>query len=343
MSESARISLDNPTFYGRLRAPKKDDLVEQRRPSQRFQSRTRFDQQVKRSLGKHNVVAPVSPVWMRPLSRPATKSSSLTAINQTHSTPLSQNLATLSLAGASIADIPALPNVNTDKRLLRPRLPIQLRKYSKVQIALFCMALVIFAIGIVVSLQTVQTNRKAAAQVTSLSKHASGSTSVPSTTKPKSQAVSNYTVAPDLPRYLKIPKLGVNARILQVGVTDSGALATPSNVYDTAWYTGSAKPGQPGAMLIDGHVSSWTTHGVFYGLKTLHAGDRIQIQRGDGKVFTYSVVKTQTYSDTNVDMEAAMRPITAGKPGLNLITCAGKVKPGTSEFNQRIIVFAQQN
>jgi LPXTG-site transpeptidase (sortase) family protein len=149
-------------------------------------------------------------------------------------------------------------------------------------------------------------------------------------------------VAPDLPRYIKIPKLGVNARILQAGVTSSGALGTPSNVYDAAWYTGSAKPGQPGATLIDGHVSSWTTHGVFYNLKKLVAGDTIQVQRGDGQILTYQVVKSQTYQDDKVDMQAAMTPVVAGQPGLNLITCTGQVKPGTSEFNQRIVVFTKQ-
>ena len=149
-------------------------------------------------------------------------------------------------------------------------------------------------------------------------------------------------MAPNLPRYLKIPKLGVDARVLQVGVTKTGALGTPNNVFDTAWYTGSAEPGQPGATLIDGHVSSWTSHGVFYGLKTLVPGDAIQIVRGDGTVFNYQVVKTQIYSAGNVNMQAAITPITPGIPGLNLITCTGDVIPGTSTFNERIIVFAQQ-
>jgi sortase (surface protein transpeptidase) len=128
--------------------------------------------------------------------------------------------------------------------------------------------------------------------------------------------------------------------VLQVGVTTSGALATPSNVFDTAWYTGSAKPGQPGATLIDGHVSSWTTKGVFYGIKTLVAGDTIQIVKGDNSVLTYKVVKTQVYPAGTVDMQAAVTPVIAGQSGLNLITCTGQVIKGTSEFNQRELVFA---
>jgi sortase (surface protein transpeptidase) len=156
-------------------------------------------------------------------------------------------------------------------------------------------------------------------------------------------ATDDYIVDPNLPRYLIIPKLGVNARVLSVGVDSKGALETPNNIYDTAWYDQSALPGQPGAMLIDGHISSWTAHGVFYGLKTLSAGDIIKIQRGDGVIFSYQVIKTQIYNFSNVDMAAAMSSIDPAKAGLNLISCTGDVIPGTNEFNERIIVFATQN
>lgn len=168
------------------------------------------------------------------------------------------------------------------------------------------------------------------------------STAVPATIKPVAAAVTGYIVAADLPRYLIIPKLGVNARILSVGLDAQGALDTPANVFDTAWYNESSLPGQAGAMLIDGHVSSWTAHGVFHDLKKLLAGDVINIERGDDAMFSYQVVKVQVYDAGNVDMVAATMPIDATKPGLNLISCTGNVIAGTNEFNKRIIVFATQ-
>lgn len=171
---------------------------------------------------------------------------------------------------------------------------------------------------------------------------AGSSSAVPSTIKPAVSAVVEYVVAPDKPRYLIIPKLDVHARILTVGVDAQGALRVPANIYDTAWYKESSLPGQPGAMLIDGHISSWTARGVFYGLKTLRAGDIIRVQRGDDTLFTYKVVKTQLYGADNVDMVAAQTAIDANRPGLNLISCSGDVITGTNDFNQRIIVFATQ-
>jgi hypothetical protein len=164
----------------------------------------------------------------------------------------------------------------------------------------------------------------------------------PSTTKLSSNALAIYTVAPNMPRYLIIPKLSVDARILPVGLTAGGAIGTPSNVHDTDWYNKSAEPGQPGAMLIDGHVSSWTTHGVFYGLKVLNTGDTVQVARGDGAVFTYKVINSRVYSANKVDMNTVLAPAVAGSPGLNLISCSGDVVQGTNSYNERIVVFTEQ-
>jgi len=163
----------------------------------------------------------------------------------------------------------------------------------------------------------------------------------PGTHKPGKAQIADYVVAPSLPRYLIIPTLGVDTPILQVGLNDQGAIDTPDNVFETAWYDASAKPGQLGAMLIDGHISSWTSPGVFYAIDTLQPGDDIMVQSGNGAIFTYEVVRTQIYNASDVDMASALAPVNPIKPGLNLISCTGSVITGTSQFNERIIVFAQ--
>lgn len=165
---------------------------------------------------------------------------------------------------------------------------------------------------------------------------------VPSTTKPAPSAFDSYTVAANVPRYIFIPKLSVQAIVRPLGLTADGQLATPNNVYDTGWYKKSSTPGQPGAIVIDGHVSSWTTNGVFYGLKTLQPGDAIQIERGDGTTISYSVVKKQIYGYQQVDMSAVLSPVDASKPGLNLITCTGDVIKGSNNFTERIVIFTVQ-
>jgi LPXTG-site transpeptidase (sortase) family protein len=233
------------------------------------------------------------------------------------------------------------------RALPRRRRP-SVRRLSPISWGLVVCAIVLFTIGIFVSVDSWRTNRKAEATVKKLQTTTNTNNAQPAgdtppkTNQPSPNDLSLYQVAPTKPRIVSIPKIGVKARILPEGVSKDGSLAAPSNVYDTGWYAASSLPGQQGAMLLDGHVSSWTTEGVFYNLKKLQAGDVVMIERGDAKTYQYKVVKTQTYSADAVDMNAAITPVVPGTPGLNLITCGGKVKPGTSEFTDRIVVFTQQ-
>jgi LPXTG-site transpeptidase (sortase) family protein len=242
------------------------------------------------------------------------------------------------------ARLPQHEVLNSETVKTRTRRPMQVY-------ALYTMAAVVFLFGVVISYKGWQVNHMVAAQVDQLQKSSvlsstsptsSSKAAPPSSTKPQPSAIASYSVPADQPRYIDIPSLDVHARVLKVGINAAGELGTPDSVFDTAWFSGSAKPGQRGAVLIDGHVSSWTTHGVFYGLKKLKPGDTIKIQSGDGKSFQYKIVKSQVYEADKVDMNAALAPVTPNIPGLNLITCTGQVKSGTSEFNQRLVVFTQQ-
>ncbi|TWP18516.1 class F sortase, partial [TM7 phylum sp. oral taxon 352] len=113
-------------------------------------------------------------------------------------------------------------------------------------------------------------------------------------TKVSDDAIAKYKVAADLPRVITIEKLGVKARVLQMNVNSDGSMQSPINIFDAGWYTGSVKPGQPGASIIVGHASGTTLGGVFNKLETLNAGDTISVERGDGKILRYQVIKKQT-------------------------------------------------
>ncbi len=225
--------------------------------------------------------------------------------------------------------------------------------FSKLQFAMLSLAVLTILVGGYLSFMgwhSASVSQKQAVSLTKLANQAyanglgvsSKNVNAPSTTPISSSTLAAYNVAPNLPKYLIIPKLNVDARVLSVGVTSSGAVGAPEDIYDTAWYNESAEPGQPGAMLIDGHVSSWTAHGVFYDLSSLKPGDIIRVERGDNTMFSYSVIKTVIYPVNNVNMEAALTPVVAGQPGLNLISCTGDVIPGTNSFSERIVVFAVQ-
>jgi LPXTG-site transpeptidase (sortase) family protein len=156
-----------------------------------------------------------------------------------------------------------------------------------------------------------------------------------------SKTAANYAVAPDLPRFIKIPKLGINAPIVSVGLDRDGSVGTPSNIYEAAWYNGSAKPGTNGASFIDAHSSA--SGGALFGhLDRLTNGDKIQVQNGDGSTITYQVMSVQIVPKDSVDMASMLRPFGSTSKGLNLITCQGNWIDSEKTLTHRVLVYTQQ-
>lgn len=160
--------------------------------------------------------------------------------------------------------------------------------------------------------------------------------------KPSDDDVRSYSVAPDLPRIVTIPKLGVNGRVRQMSVGKDGSLEAPRSIHDAGWYNQSAKPGSPGgAVLLDGHVSGPTQKGVFYKIETLNKGDIVTIERGDGKKIDYKVVKVEVKKASSLDMTEMLLPVTKGTHGLNLISCTGKFNASNKTFEDRALIFTE--
>lgn len=216
-------------------------------------------------------------------------------------------------------------------------------KKRLIPIAMISMAVILFATGVIIALVSLKTNQNVKAQVKVLAKNTSDSEGGANGGLPAEGSkpdVNSYKVAAALPRVITIEKLGIKARTLSLSLDKDDILKAPSNIYDTGWYNGSAKPGEDGAMVIDGHVSGPTQKGVFYNIKNLKAGDVIKVERGDGKTYSYKVTSTATYDADKVDMAKVMTSSVLGKQGLNLITCGGHFNAQTNKFEQRVVVFA---
>lgn len=152
-----------------------------------------------------------------------------------------------------------------------------------------------------------------------------------------------YTVPSDQPRYIRIPSINVNARVMSVGVNSRGNIDTPANLNDTAWYDGSAKPGQEGQVFVDGHTSfSSAIYAAFNDLPKLQQGDLITIERGDGQQINYHVTEVKTVDADKVDMGEALNPPEGAKRGLTLMTCTGTFNYRTQTADKRLIVYAVQ-
>lgn len=211
---------------------------------------------------------------------------------------------------------------------------------------LTAMAIMLFTFGLLVLFSTLKTNHTVKAQVKQLSQNSSKDDGItdeaPSEEDPPANP-GNYEVAADLPRLITIDKIGVRARVRRLGVGANNVLKAPANIFDAGWYDSSAKPGENGTVVLDGHVSGPTKHGVFYSIGTLKAGDKVKLERGDGQVLSYTVTGTQVYDNDKVDMAKVLTTAVPGKPGLNFMTCTGRFNVRSNSFEQRVVVFSVQD
>ncbi len=131
-----------------------------------------------------------------------------------------------------------------------------------------------------------------------------------------------------LPTRIVVPGAGVDASIVEVGVV----LREGEAVWETAWHAAghhmdSALPGQPGNMVISGHVSVANRNNlaVFRDLNSVVEGDVVEVYSGDD-LYRYTVSRVFTVSPAEVGLLRS----TAGST-VTLITC-------TKDLKHRLVV-----
>src|ERR1700691_5883010 len=66
------------------------------------------------------------------------------------------------------------------------------------------------------------------------------------------------------PVSLDIPAIGVQTRLIHLGLTSAGTMQVPTTTSVAGWYTGSPRPGATGAAVIVGHIDSVSGPGIFF-------------------------------------------------------------------------------
>jgi sortase (surface protein transpeptidase) len=158
--------------------------------------------------------------------------------------------------------------------------------------------------------------------------------------KPTVSVQTDDAAAVNNPARLIIPSLNINAAVQSVGLarTGTGAIGTPDNATDVAWYNRGPIPGSPGIAIIDGHLDTRTVpEAVFYHLGDLAVGESIYVQDHAG-VQQRFVVTSRQQLPYDADTSALFK--NTGTPQLVLITCAGDWLPDKDEYTDRIVVFA---
>ncbi len=141
------------------------------------------------------------------------------------------------------------------------------------------------------------------------------------------------------PRRLRIPNLGINAAIEQVGLDNKGRMDVPRNIWNVAWYKPGSKPGERGNSVIDGHLDGPYSPAVFWNLNKLVPGNRIYIQDDKGKEKVFEVFDTATYDFDKAPLDRIFGA--SNDAQLNLITCNGTFDQGTANYDKRFVAYAR--
>lgn len=133
-----------------------------------------------------------------------------------------------------------------------------------------------------------------------------------------------------LPTRLVVQRAGVDTSISEVGVAKEGGAL----IWEVAWHAvghhmDSARPGQPGNMVLTGHVSVADRRNLaaFAGLNRVAAGDIVEVYSGDS-VYKYSVSKVSVVAPSSVKLLRGDHNST-----VTLITC-------TADLKNRLVVTA---
>jgi sortase (surface protein transpeptidase) len=141
------------------------------------------------------------------------------------------------------------------------------------------------------------------------------------------------------PERVRIPSIGVSARIVPLPIDRSGKLIAPKGFHVAGWNKAGPEPGEDGTAVIAGHVDSRDGPAVFYRLRELRRGDRIEVDRVDGGTAVFTVTKIVQHRKTAVPAEV-YRP--APGPEIRLVTCGGTFDRGRGSYRDNLIVHAAE-
>ncbi|MER5731508.1 class F sortase [Streptomyces sp. NPDC002138] len=139
---------------------------------------------------------------------------------------------------------------------------------------------------------------------------------------------------------VRIPSIKVDAPVMTVGLDAAGWIDAPppQDPNLAGWYLNGISPGQQGSAVIVGHVDNAKGPAVFYGLGSVRKGNRIEVQRYDGRTAVFEVYGVEVFSKD--DFPGARVYGDTGAPELRVITCGGSYSKARG-YDGNVVVFAR--
>jgi sortase (surface protein transpeptidase) len=136
---------------------------------------------------------------------------------------------------------------------------------------------------------------------------------------------------------LRVKAIGIDTPLESLHLGSDGALVPPKEYGRAGWYSGGTAPGDVGPAVIAGHVDSKSGPAVFYRLRELTVGDRIEVVRG-GAVVRFTVVRVAWYPKTTFPTGEVYGPTPDRQ--LRLITCGGVFDHRLRSYRDNLVVYA---
>jgi Sortase domain len=146
-----------------------------------------------------------------------------------------------------------------------------------------------------------------------------------------------YRATP-VPVRLEIARIGVSTGLERLGRARDGTVEVPSEWGVAGWYAGGTRPGDPGSAVVLGHVDSKAGPAVFYRLRELRPGDRVEVVRADRSRVRFTVERLEQVDKLRFPTDAVYYPTLT--PRLRLVTCGGAFDPASGHYRSNVIVYA---
>lgn len=140
------------------------------------------------------------------------------------------------------------------------------------------------------------------------------------------------------PAVITIPAIGLEAPVVPLELEPDGSMAAPRDPDTVGWFDLGPGLGQPGNVLLDGHVDWGGRPRAFGRLQLIAAGDRVQLADADGSLVAYHVVWRAWYDAATTDVDDIFGQTSDQE--LTMITCGGVFDHAQHQYLSRLVVRA---
>lgn len=143
-------------------------------------------------------------------------------------------------------------------------------------------------------------------------------------------------VARSAPLELRIPAIDLAVSVSTLALNPDNTVEVPTNAEQPGWFRLGPSPGQLGSAVILGHVDSKRGPAVFYRLRSLRPGNRVDVSLTNGDVASFAVTKVATYPNSR--FPARQVYTSHGHSALQLVTCGGRYDKRTG-YQANVVIY----